>query len=108
KPARKLAIAAATAVVFGGLLIYVAETQWVLHPGFGPIGTAVLAVTIAAGTTAIMAGWRNHKARYTALTTAAIGIILYFPLQALFDNDSMGIKLLFLLALAAIIVGVIV
>ena len=108
KPPRKLAFAAGTAVVFGGLLLYVSESQWMLDPGFGPIGVAVLAIAIAVGTTAIMAGWRNHKARYTALTTAALGIVLWFPLQSIFDGDAMSIKMLFLLALSSIVLGVIV
>ena len=42
---------------------------------------------IAVGVVAVMAGWRNKNARNTALVTAAIGIILYFPLQTVFDRD---------------------
>lgn len=108
KPARKLAFAAGTAVVFGGLLVYIAESGWVLDPGFGVIGVAVLAIAIATGATAIMAGWRNEKARYTAFTTAALGVALWFPLQSVFDGDSMSVWVLFGLGLASIVAGTIV
>ena len=33
-----------------------------------------------------MAGLRNRKARNSALTTAGIGIVLWFPLQAWLDT----------------------
>ena len=54
-----------------------------------------------------MAGWRNTNARNTALVTAAIGIVAYFPLQALFDRD-MSIWTILGLAAVAVLVGVVV
>ena len=53
------------------ILIYISATQWLLDPGFGPVVLAIFAAAIAYGVTAVMAGVRNRKALYTALTTAA-------------------------------------
>ena len=54
-----------------------------------------------------MAGWRNTNARNTALVTAAIGIVAYFPLQTVFDRD-ISIWMIFGLAAVAILIGVVV
>ena len=50
-----------------------------------------------------MAGWRNTNARNTALVTAGIGIVAYFPLQAFFDGD---ISLWVILGLGLVAIGV--
>jgi peptide/nickel transport system permease protein len=65
----------------------------------------VLAIAIAVGVTAVMAGLRNDKARNSALTTAGIGFVLWFPLQTWLDDD-MSIWKLFGLGACAILVGV--
>ena len=88
-----------------GILIYISETQWLLDPGFGPVVLAIIAAGIAYGVTAVMAGVRNRKAFYSALTTAAIGVVAYYPLQAVFDSDAMSLWLLLGLGIIAILVG---
>jgi glutathione transport system permease protein len=106
RPLRRLGIALLGGAVVTGILIYVSAEQWLLDPGFGPVVVALFAIGIAYGVTAIMAGVRNRRALYSALTTAAIGIILYFPLQKLFDSTRMNLWWTFLLAVVAILVGI--
>jgi glutathione transport system permease protein len=106
RPARRVAFAAVTGAFVLGVLVYVSETQWLLDPGFGPVVLAIVAAAIAYGATAVMAGVRNRRAFYSALTTAAIGVVAWFPLQAVFDSDSMNLWLLLGLGVVAILVGV--
>ena len=102
---RRLAFAAVVGAVFTAILIYISATQWLLDPGFGPVVLAIFAAAIAYGVTAIMAGVRNRKALYSALTTAAIGVVAWFPLQAVFDSEAMNLWLLLCLAVLAVLVG---
>ncbi len=102
---RKLAFAAGAAAVTAAVLVWISETQWLLDPGFGPVVFALFSIGIAVAVTAVMAGLRNVKARNSALTTAAIGIILYVPLQSVFDGD-MSIWKTMGLGVAAILIGV--
>jgi peptide/nickel transport system permease protein len=102
---RKLAFGLGSAAVVAGLLSWISSHQWMLNPGFGPLVFALIAIGIAVGTVFVMAGWRNVRARNTALLTAAIGIILYFPLQTLFDKD-ISLWVIAGLGVVAILVGV--
>jgi peptide/nickel transport system permease protein len=104
---RRVLIAGCSAGAVALLLTWISNHQWLLNPGFGPVVFALIAVGIAVGTIAVMAGWRNRRVRWTALITAGIGIIAYFPLQWLFDQD-VNLWVIFLLALSAVVVGVIV
>lgn len=109
KPPRKALFAAITAVATWAILVYVSRSGWMLDPGFGPFVVALLAFGIAIGVTAIVAGLKNHKARNTALTTAAVfGVVLYFPLQAVFNAEAMNVWLLLGLGVAAIAVGAVI
>jgi peptide/nickel transport system permease protein len=112
---RKLAVTAIGVGVTEALLIYVSTTRWLRNPGLGPVVIALFAIGVAVGVTAVMAGLRNHKARNSALVTAGIGIVGWFPLQWVFDNginfgifQDMNVWTLFLLAAVAVLVGVIV
>ena len=102
--ARKLAITAVGVAAFEALLIYVSTTRWLRNPGLGPIVVALLAIVIAVAVTVVMAGWRNVKARNSALTTAAIGAVLWWPLQAWLDHVNLW-KILGL-GMLAVAVGV--
>jgi peptide/nickel transport system permease protein len=106
RPARRLAFAVLIGAFVLGVLIYVSATQWLLDPGFGPVVLAIIAAGVAYGVTAVVAGVRNRRAFYSALTTAGIGVVAWFPLQAVFDSEAMNIWLMFGLAIVAILVGV--
>jgi len=102
---RKLAITGIGVGFVEAVLIYVSATRWLRNPGFGPVVIGLFALGIAVGVTTIVAGLRNVKARNSALTTAAIGVVLWFPLQSVFD-DGMSIWKLFGLAALAIVIGI--
>jgi peptide/nickel transport system permease protein len=102
---RKAAFGLVSAAAVAALLWWISSTQWMLDPGFGPVVYALLAVGIAVGVVGVMAGWRNVRARNTALVTAAIGVVLYFPLQWIFDQD-VNLWSILALGVLAILVGI--
>jgi glutathione transport system permease protein len=102
---RRVTIGCIGAGVVTSILVYVSATGWMLDPGFGPIVIALFAAGIAFGVTAVMAGLGNRKALNSALTTAAIGVVMWFPLQVVFDDDGMNMWRLFGLGIVAIGVG---
>jgi glutathione transport system permease protein len=105
RPARKAAVALIGTAAVEAILIYVSVTRWLRNPGFGPVVIGLLAIGIAVAVTAVMAGLRNEKARNSALTTAAIGVVLWFPLQSWLDND-INVWKIFGLGVLAALVGV--
>lgn len=77
-------ITAATVFAFVTVLLFVFNAlDWWREPMFGAGG--VLLVSAAAGVlvTALVAGLRNRRALYAALTTAVVGVIAYFALAPL-------------------------
>ena len=101
---RKAAIGAISAGVAVLALSWTSSHQWLLNPGFGPVVYALISIGIAAGVIAVMAGFRNKRARNAAFITCAIGIISYFPLQTVFDKD-VSLWMLFGLLLVAMAVA---
>lgn len=83
---RKTTTAAISAGVTAALSAWISSSQWLLNPGFGPIVYALISAGITAGIIAVMAGWRNKRARNAALITLGIGVVSYFPMQSIFDN----------------------
>jgi peptide/nickel transport system permease protein len=64
-------------------------TGWFTNPGLGPVVTPALAIGGAVIVTVLSTGWGNKRARWTALSVAVgISLVLYFPLQALFEQFS--------------------
>jgi peptide/nickel transport system permease protein len=52
----------------------------------------------------VLTGWGNVRTRNAALITCGIGIVSYFPLQAVFDRDDFNVWMVFgLLAIALVI-----
>ncbi len=98
---------ATTGVISAGVaalaLSWMSSNQWLLDPGFGPIAYAVVSLGIAVGVVAVMSGWRNVRARNAALITCGIGIVSYFPMQAVFDD---AINIWMLLGWLAIAIAV--
>lgn len=104
---RKITISAIVAAVVALLSWYISSTGWLLDPKLGIVVVAILAVAIAAGVTSMTAGIANKKAFYSALTTAAVGVALYYPLLTFFHSGMSLWKLLLLLVIA-IVVGIVV
>ncbi|HEY5842408.1 MAG TPA: ABC transporter permease [Mycobacterium sp.] len=94
----------ASAVTFG-IVYYMSVTQWLLDPGLGPVVIAVTAIAIAVAVTELSAGLSNRKALYTAMTTAGVGIVLWYPLQFVFYENMSSLRLL-LMAAAAVGIGI--
>ena len=106
RPSRRLPIALVTGLLVAGALARISASGWMLDPDLGPALVALLSIGIAFGVTALMAGLRNRKALHSAVTTAVIGALSWFPLQRLFDSDAMNLWVLLALAVAAVLVGV--
>lgn len=105
---RRASIAIAGGVGIGLLVSYISSSQWMLDPKLGPIVVILASVGIAYAVTGVMAGVRNKKALYSAVTTAGLGVVSYFGLQSVFDSDSFNIWACVGLAIVGIVVGVIV
>jgi peptide/nickel transport system permease protein len=84
---RKAVVGLITAGIAVALLAWISATQWLLDPGFGFFGFAAISFGITAGVIAVMAGWRNERARNAALVTWGLGVVSYIPLQTVFDGD---------------------
>lgn len=82
-------VTAATVFAFVTVLLFVFNAlDWWRNPMFGVGG--VLLVSAAAGVlvTALVAGLRNRRALYAALTTAVVGVIAYLALAPLLRAPS--------------------
>jgi len=102
---RRLLTGAVVAGLFFIGLYYVTVTHWLLNPSLGPVIITVLGVLLALGMTELTSGLSNRKSLYTALTTVAVGVILWWPLQYFFYSGMNFLKL-FILLLIAIAVGI--
>lgn len=60
---------------------YVLGTGWLHNPSIGIVGIGVIGLGAALGFTVLFAGLHNRRALWSAVTTAVVGIILYYPLQ---------------------------
>lgn len=96
----------ASTVATAGILVFLANTDWLLNPSLGIVGVAVIGVGIAFAVVALTAGVQNRRVLYACLTMVAVGTALYYPLQYAFVNASWLMMLG--LALSAVVVGVVV
>lgn len=90
------------AIVFtvtGSILTFISATKWLLDPGLGPIVLFLFAIGIAYGMTAVSIGIENKSALKASVSMAILTLILYYPLQYIFDRYSSWLLLLLLLVL---------
>jgi peptide/nickel transport system permease protein len=83
---RRLITFAAAFVAAAAVLVFISITGWFTNPSLGPVVTTGLSVGAAVAVTVLSAGWANKKSRYTTLTVAGLGLVLYYPLHALFEQ----------------------
>lgn len=102
---RKLAFGLGSAAFAALLLSWISSNGWMLNPGLGPVVYALISAGIAFGVLAVMAGWRNVKARNAVLAIWGVGVISYFPLQSIFDRD-VGLWQVLGLGVVAVLLGV--
>jgi len=81
-------------MVFGGvfitnfaLLSFLSATEWFANPSLGPIVIGLFSIGIAFGVTQLSTGISNKAALHSSLAMAAIAVILYYPVQWLFEQD---------------------
>ena len=101
---RRLMIGGIVFVVVFVACYYITVQHWLLNPSLGPLVIAILSAAVALGSTVLTSGLANRKSLYAALTTAAVGLALWWPLQYFF-YDGMSFWKLVLLLVAALVVG---
>lgn len=105
---KKIKVFLTALVVTLAVFMVTLMTGWVENPSIGIIGVGVLSIAFALGVTAIFAGMNNKRALYSALTTAVLGTIVWWPLQWLFHYWQMSWPwMLGLLAIALAVAAVI-
>ncbi|MDO5533626.1 MAG: ABC transporter permease subunit [Propionibacteriaceae bacterium] len=105
---KKIKVFLAALLVTLGVFVLTLSTGWVENPTIGIFGVGVLSVAFALGVTAIFAGMNNKRALYSALTTAVVGTIIWWPLQWLFHYWEMSWPwMLGLLAVALLVAAAI-
>ena len=107
-------------VVFGigvavtaGALFYASATRWLEDPSLGIVVVGVLSFGAAWVVTTLSTGWAARKSRNTALTIAALFVVLYYPFTATgwgvfnqFAYINLGTIALMVLVLVALAAGV--
>jgi len=91
-------------VVTFGIIYFVLATNWLAHPFLGIPLIALTGILMAVIATVLIAGLRNKRALYAGLATVVVGLVLYFPVQALFVGG--GLLTLLALVVVMILVGV--
>ncbi|WP_435299546.1 ABC transporter permease [Timonella sp. A28] len=81
---RRLIVFGSAFALNAAILWYISATGWLNNPSLGPVVIAITAAGAAFGLTALMAGLRNRKALYAALTTALLAAALWYPMQFAF------------------------
>jgi peptide/nickel transport system permease protein len=76
---RRLLIFGIATVVTAGVLVYISATHWLNNPGLGIGVVLVLSVGLGILVCVLTTGLENRRSLYTALTVAAIGTALYYP-----------------------------
>ena len=84
------------------VLSYALLSGWVLDPQLGVIGVGLIGFGAAVAITMIFAGLNNRRALYSALATAAAGVVAWVAMQWLFFYYEMNEWLLLGLLLVAI------
>jgi peptide/nickel transport system permease protein len=102
---RRLQTLAAAALATFAMFAFLQLTDWWLNPQLGPILLALLGAGAALAIVAVIAGLQNRRALYAALTAVALGVVMYFPMQEVFDALPVSNWLLAGLGVVTILVG---
>jgi peptide/nickel transport system permease protein len=84
---RVLLVFAGSTLFTAGLITLMSVTGWFLTPGLGPILVLIFGLGIAVGITQLSTGVSNRPTLYSALAVAGFGLLAYFPMQWVFDQD---------------------
>jgi peptide/nickel transport system permease protein len=99
---RRLIVFLIAAVAAAVTLEFFSITKWFLNPGLGPVVVVVLSLGGALLVTLLSTGLDNKKSRNTALTVVGVGLVLYYPLQLLFEYASLPMIIGLFVLIAAI------
>ncbi|UFU07488.1 ABC transporter permease [Ruania halotolerans] len=81
---RRLITGGSAAGVTIAVLLYIQLSGWWLEPNIGPVLLIISSLAIAFTVTTLSTGLKNRRSLYTALTVAALGIALWYPMQFAF------------------------
>lgn len=108
-PRRKILVFAAATLITGGTWAFIVFSGWLDAPRLGFFGVGIIGFAFAVIITMAFAGLNNKRALYSALTTAAVGLGVYYGLQWLWfyvPADFWQIVLLLVSAIAvAMLIG---
>lgn len=104
---RRLMTGAIAGAVAFAVLYYVTVDQWLLNPSLGVVVIALISISFGLGCTVLTSGLANKRSLYTSMTTVAVGVAVWYPLQFFFHSGFNGAKL-FGLLVVALIVGVVI
>ncbi|MBD7919175.1 ABC transporter permease [Cellulomonas sp. Sa3CUA2] len=104
-PRRRVQVFGIATAANVALLAYIQLTGWWDRPQIGPVLLVVLGAGTAVAVVGVFAGLHNRRALWTALTVVALGTVLYFPMQVVFDSVVESNWLIAGLALLAAAVG---
>lgn len=98
------AISGAATAVF---LEYLSISKWFTHPGLGPVMMFILGIGFAFGVTYISTGLSNKAALKSSITVIVIALVLYFPVEYIFNKSPHLVTILIMAILTfAIAIGV--
>lgn len=84
---RVLMIFGGVAVANFALLSLLSALEWFANPSLGPVVIGLLSIGVAYGVTQLSTGITNKAALHSSLAMAALAVILYYPVQWLFEQD---------------------
>jgi len=97
--ARLAKVAGAAFMITFVLLSAIVSLKWFYDPSLGPIVVFLLSLGIAFAVTAIFMGIDNRPALKSSISIAVITLLLYYPLQYIFDKYSSWLLILILAVL---------
>jgi peptide/nickel transport system permease protein len=83
-------------------MVGIVWSGWLDAPRLTIVGIGVIGLAAALAITLVFAGLSNKRALYSALTTVAVGLALYYPLMYYFEYYEASWSILFLLVIAAL------
>lgn len=106
---KKMGITFGTAfVVTFAVIYYVLATGWIETPRVGIAGVAIVSLAAAVVVTYLSTGLKNRRALYSAITTAVLGIVMWFVMQWVFwyMQNLMNFAWILLFLVVAIAMGI--
>ncbi len=108
RPARRLQVFGIAAAANVAVLAYIQLSDWWDRPQIGPVLLVVLGAGTAFAVVGVFAGLHNRRALWSALTVVVLGVVLYFPMQIVFDSVAESHWLMLGLGVLAAVVGYVV